>query len=76
MNLILTHLQHNFVFHIEHNSDTGTTIIRSVFNSDKVVFGCREIEMHYVINRDEPWILCTCEANTPNANLHSNVQCT
>ena len=30
--------------------------------------------MHYVINGDEPWILCTCKANTPNANLHSNIQ--
>ena len=30
--------------------------------------------MHYMINGDEPWIPCTCKANTPNANLHSNIQ--
>jgi len=32
--------------------------------------------MHYIINGDEPWILCTCKADTPKANLHSNIQCT
>jgi hypothetical protein len=30
--------------------------------------------MNYIINGDEPWILCTCKANTPNTNLHSNIQ--
>jgi hypothetical protein len=30
--------------------------------------------MHYIINGDQPWILCTCKADTPNANLHSNIQ--
>ena len=30
--------------------------------------------MHYIINGDEPWIPCTCKANTPNLNLHSNIQ--
>jgi hypothetical protein len=30
--------------------------------------------MNYIINCDEPWILCTCKADTPNANLHSNIQ--
>jgi hypothetical protein len=30
--------------------------------------------MHYIINGDELWIPCTCNANTPNANLHSNKQ--
>jgi hypothetical protein len=29
--------------------------------------------MHYIINGDEPWIPCTCKADTPNANLHSNI---
>jgi len=38
MNLILTRLQHNFDFHMDHNSDTGTNIIGSIFNSDKVFF--------------------------------------
>jgi hypothetical protein len=32
--------------------------------------------MHYIINGDEPWIPCTCTADTPNGNLHSNIQCT
>ena len=32
--------------------------------------------MHYKINGDEPWIPCTCKADTPNADLHSNIQCT
>jgi len=41
-----------------------------------VVFRWQEIEMHYIINGDEPWILCTCKVDTPNTNLHSNVQCT
>jgi len=74
MNLILTRLQHNFDFHMDHNSNTGTNIIVSIFNSDQVVSSWREIEMHYMINGDEPWIPCTCKANTPNANLHSNIQ--
>jgi hypothetical protein len=30
--------------------------------------------MHYIINGDEPWIQFTCKADTPNANLHSNIQ--
>ena len=30
--------------------------------------------MHNIINGDEPWIPCTCKADTPNANLHSNIQ--
>jgi len=30
--------------------------------------------MHYIINGDEPWIPCTCKADTPNANLHRNIQ--
>jgi hypothetical protein len=30
--------------------------------------------MHYTINGEERWILCTCKADTPNANLHSNIQ--
>jgi len=59
---------------MEHNSDTGTNIIGSIFNSDKVVFSRQEIEMHHIINGDEPWIPCTCKADTPNANLHSNIQ--
>jgi hypothetical protein len=25
--------------------------------------------MHYIIKGDEPWIQCTCKADTPNANL-------
>jgi len=24
---------------------------------------------------DKPWIPCTCKADTPNANLQSNIQC-
>jgi hypothetical protein len=59
---------------MDHNSDTGTNIIGSIFNSDKVVFRRREIEMHYIINGDELWIPCTCKADTPNTNLHSNIQ--
>jgi len=74
MNLILTCLQHNFDFHMHHNSDTGTNIIGSIINSDKVVLRWQEIEMHYKINGDEPRIPCTCKADTPNANLHSNIQ--
>jgi hypothetical protein len=30
--------------------------------------------MHYIINGDEPWIPCTCKADTPNTNRHSNTQ--
>jgi hypothetical protein len=30
--------------------------------------------MDYIINGDKPWIPCTCKADTPNANLHSNIQ--
>jgi hypothetical protein len=30
--------------------------------------------MPYIINGDEPWIPWTCKADTPNANLHSNIQ--
>jgi hypothetical protein len=32
--------------------------------------------MHYIINGDEPLILGTCKADTPNTDLHSNIQCT
>jgi len=32
--------------------------------------------MDCIIDCVEPWILCTCKAVTPNANLHSNIQCT
>jgi hypothetical protein len=32
--------------------------------------------MHYIIYSDEPWIACKCEADTPNVNLHSTIQCT
>jgi len=30
--------------------------------------------MHFIINGDEPWIPCTFKADTPDANLHSNIQ--
>ena len=30
--------------------------------------------MNYILNSDKQWILCTCKANTPNTNLHSNIQ--
>ena len=59
---------------MDHDSVMGTNIIGSIFNSEKVVFRWREIEMHYIINGDEPWIPCTCKADTPNANLHSDIQ--
>jgi hypothetical protein len=36
--LILTRLQHNFDFHMDHNSDTENNIIGSIFNSDKFIF--------------------------------------
>ena len=32
------------------------------------------MEMHYIINGDEPWIPFTCKADTPNANLHGSIQ--
>ena len=72
MNVILTSLQHDIDFHIDHDSDMGTNIISTIFNSDKVFIRWREIEMNYVINGNKPWILCTCEADTPNVNRHSN----
>jgi len=37
MNLILTCLQYNFDFHMDHNSDMGTNIIGLIFNLDKDV---------------------------------------
>jgi len=52
----------------------GTKIIWSSFNSDKVTFRWWEIEMNYILNSDKRWIPCTCKANTPNTNLHSNIQ--
>jgi len=27
--------------------------------------------MHYIIKYDEPWIPCTCNVDTRNANLHN-----
>ena len=27
--------------------------------------------MHNIIKGDEPWIPCTCKADTPSANLHN-----
>jgi len=71
---MLTSLQHNFDFRMDHNSDTGTNTIGSIINSDKVVCRWQEREMHYIINDNKPWIPCTCEADTPNVNLHSNIQ--
>ena len=38
MNLMLTCLQYNFDFHMNHNSDTGTNIIGFAFNSGRDVF--------------------------------------
>ena len=32
--------------------------------------------MHYITIGDERWIQCTSRADTPNGNLHSNIQCT
>jgi len=75
MNLILTHLQHNFDIHMNHNSDRGIDIIGSIFNSGNGVFQWREKEMHYIVNREQPWVPGTSKANTPNANLPSNMQC-
>jgi len=74
MNSILIHLQHNFDFHMDHSSTMATNIIGSIFDSDSVVFEWREREMHNIIHRDKPWILCTCKADTPKPNLHRNIQ--
>jgi len=74
MNLILTGSQHNFDFHMDHNSATRTNIIGSIFNSDKVVLRWWEIEMHYIIHGNELSIPCTCKPDTPSVNLHSNIQ--
>jgi hypothetical protein len=30
--------------------------------------------MHYIINGDELWIPFTCKADTPDANMQSNIQ--
>jgi hypothetical protein len=30
--------------------------------------------MQNIVNGDERWIRCTCKADTPNANLHINIQ--
>jgi hypothetical protein len=30
--------------------------------------------MQYIMNGEEPWIACTCKADLPNTNLHSNIQ--
>jgi hypothetical protein len=38
MNSILTRLETNFDFHTDHNSDMGTNIIGSIFDSDKFAF--------------------------------------
>jgi hypothetical protein len=54
MDIILTRWQHNFDFHMDHNTDAGTNIIWSIFHSDKVDFMWWEIEMHYLINGDQP----------------------
>jgi hypothetical protein len=59
-----------------HNCNTGTNWIEFIFYSDKVVFRRQEIEIHYIYNGDSLCILCTCKADTPNTNLHSNIQCT
>ena len=32
--------------------------------------------MYYIIHSNEQWIPCTCKADTPNMELHSNIQCT
>jgi hypothetical protein len=32
--------------------------------------------MHDITKSDKPWIPCTCIADTPNVNLHSNIQWT
>jgi len=76
MNLILIRLQHNFDFHMDHNSDMGTNVIGSTFNSDIVVFRWQEIIMHYILDGEELWIPCIFKADTPNGNLHSNIECT
>jgi hypothetical protein len=74
MNWILTHLQYNVNLHMYHTSDTGTNIIRSIVNSEKVIVRWREIELHYIINGDELWIPCGYTADTPKANLASIIQ--
>jgi len=76
MNLILTSIEHSFDCHLEHNSDPGTNMIGSILNSEKVGLRWWQIDMHYKINSDEPWILCTCKAVTPIANLQNNIQYT
>jgi len=75
MNLILTRLQHNVDLYMDHNSDTGTNIIGSISNSDKVVFRWQEIEMYCIINGHKLSIPCSCKADTLDTNLHSNIQC-
>jgi len=52
MNFILTDLQCNFDFHMDYNSDTGTSIFQCIFTSGMVVSRWQEIEMHYIINGD------------------------
>jgi len=76
MNLILTCLQHNINFHIDDNSDKQTNSIGSIFNSNMVAFRRWELEMHYIINGEVPWNRSAYNAVTPNANLHTNIQCT
>jgi len=76
MNLILTCLQHDFHFHLDHNSDLGTNIIEYTYNSDKVVFRWQEREVQYRMDSDEPWIPCTFNADLHNAYLHSIIQLT
>jgi len=76
MNPILTSLQHNFNSHMNHNHNTATKFIGSVYPNNKVILSWWDMKMHYMINGDEPWILCTSKADTPNVNLHRNIQCT
>jgi len=75
INMILTHLQYNIDFHMDHNSDMGTNIICFIIKSDQHHFWWQEIDLHCILCGDKLWISCTCNADAHNVNMN-NIQCT
>jgi len=76
MNMILICLVHDFDFHIQLNSVMEINISGFIVNSNELMYRWQEIEIHCIIHGDKLWFPCTWNADTPNANLHHNIQCT
>jgi len=71
MNCIPKDLQYDFNYHLDHDCNTETNVIDSIYNSGKNVIRWQEVEINYIINADTLWIPYTSKGSAPKANLQN-----